>query len=93
MNKNRQNLIALNTWCYVANYFAIFVNPEFRGPNFSWDEFPRMAQDYADTNMWISTGLSDTSKNENEELEFIRETAKTIAINLVKKAGLIPIES
>lgn len=88
MNKNRQNLIALNTWCYVANFFAMFLNPEFRGPNFSWDEFPRMAQEYAYTDMWINTGLSDTSKNEKKELEFIRATAKTIAEQLIKKAGL-----
>lgn len=88
MNKNRQNTIALHIWVYVANYFSRFINPEYRGVNFTWNKFPAMAQSYCETNMWIATGLSDTSKNKKEELEFIRVTSKKIAEDLVENAGL-----
>jgi hypothetical protein len=88
MNKNRQNMIALHIWCYVAKYFSRFVNPENRGPNFTWSKFPILAQNYCETNMWVASGLADTTKNEKEELEFIRATSKKIAEELVENAGL-----
>lgn len=84
----RQNLIALNVWCYISNYFALFVNPVSRGPNFKWEKFPEMAQDYCKT-MWAFSGLSDTSRNKRKELEFISKISKEIAENLIKRAGLI----
>jgi len=86
-NQNRQNFITLNIWCYVANYFARFVDPENRGVNFTWINFPSLAQSYCETNMWVATGLCDTSKNKDEEMEFIRATSKKIAEQLVKNAG------
>lgn len=89
MKKNRQEFIALNIWCYVANHFSRFVNPENRGVNFTWDKFPKLAQSYCETNMWVATGLCDTTKNEKEELEFIRATSKKIAEDLVENAGFL----
>lgn len=73
----------------MSNRFAKFVNPANRGPNFTWAKFPKMAQDYVETNMWIATGLDETSKNKDKELEFIRTIAKGIAENLIELAGLV----
>ena len=59
--------------CYanVAGEFAMFNNPKYRGPNFTWDWFPGHCERNAD--MWMMLNGVRGHK------ETINQTAKTFA--------------
>jgi len=59
--------------CYanVAGQFAMFNNPKYRGPTFTWDRFPDDCERLADTWMMIAHVRGDK--------ETINQTAKTFA--------------
>jgi hypothetical protein len=88
MTKNRLEKISLYLQCYVSKFFALYVNKEYQGKNFSWSNFPDMAKDYCLTNMWVASGLYLTSKNRNEDMKYIEKESVLIAEELIKLAGL-----
>lgn len=69
--------------CYanVASRFAMFNNPKYRGPNFTWEGFVQYCEEYADEWMFISNvrGHKETIRST------ARQFAKEIAETLVKR--------
>lgn len=88
MTKNRLNLISLYLQCYISKFFALYVNKENQGTNFKWANFPEMSHHYCLAHMWIASGLARTSRNKDEDIDYIRKESVLIAKELIKLAGL-----
>ena len=67
--------------CYanVVGQFAMFNNPKFRGPNFTWESFIQRMQDEAD--LWM--GIHNIKGNKQMVNDCAKEFAKEIATTLV----------
>jgi tRNA(Ile)-lysidine synthase TilS/MesJ len=72
--------------CYanVAGEFALFCNPKYRGPNFSWEWFIEHCEKSADLWLMVSSLHKESAKEAVKEMA--RNFAREIAENLVKKA-------
>lgn len=72
--------------CYanVSGLFAMFINPKYRGPNFTWKYFIEHCEENAD--LWLMIANIKGKKDEiNVQAKIY---AKEIAERLVKRAGL-----
>ena len=78
--------ISLTCYATVSHLFANFQNPEFRGPNFKWDNFPEIAKGHCETQVYCAN--IGTKKTQQECLEHARDTGEKIALNLIKWAGI-----
>lgn len=68
--------------CYanVAGLFASFHNPNFRGPNFTWDKFTPMCVRQSDMWLW-QNGIPTDDKT----VALGQQFAKEIAENLIRQ--------
>jgi hypothetical protein len=82
MISDKKRLIISNI-CYanVAGEFALFINPYYRGPAFTWNWFITHCEGNAD--LWLL--LHDI--HNKTMIKLARELAVEIAKNLVGKAG------
>ena len=69
--------------CYanVAGEFAMFTNPKYRGPNFTWEWFIEHCEENAD--LWMSIHNVCGAKKLIDETA--KQMAKEIATTLVKR--------
>ena len=67
--------------CYanVAGQFAMFTNPKYRGPNFTWEWFVEHCEENAD--LWMQ--IHNVRGNKEEINKTAKEFAKEIAERLV----------
>lgn len=79
ISKTTRLTIANICYANVASQFAMFSNPKFRGPNFTWKEFPAMCEEQAD--LWMI--LNNVRGNKEEINSVSRQFAKDIATTLV----------
>ena len=70
--------------CYanVAGEFAMFTNPKYRGPNFTWESFVDGCEKHADLWMFIH----HVTGPKKLVTETAKQYAKEIAARLVKRA-------
>ncbi len=70
--------------CYanVAGEFAMFTNPKYRGPNFTWEWFIKHCKENAD--LWMM--LHHVRGNQSEIKDTARKYAAEIAERLVERA-------
>jgi hypothetical protein len=69
--------------CYanVSGQFAMFCNPQMRGPNFKWDEFATMMEE--DSDIWM---YANNIRGHKETIyRTARQYAREIAERLVKE--------
>jgi hypothetical protein len=66
--------------CYanVAGQFAMFCNPKYRGPNFTWSEFANMMEGQADTWMMIHRVRGHKEDVNKTAALFAREIAERL---------------
>ena len=67
--------------------FAGFQRPDYKGPNFTWTDFPEMVEDLA--RVQIFTSITMTKKTQAEIEDKAAEYAKEIATTLIKRAGYV----
>lgn len=72
--------------CYanVAGDFAMFMNPKYRGPNFTWDWFLKYCENHAQDWMFVNA----VTGNRKEVNELAGQFAKEIAERLIVRAGI-----
>ena len=85
ISSRMQLRIANVCYAYVAGNFAMFTNDKFRGPKFSWKDFPDMMHDQSKNWLFISN-ISTTNPS---YVSYAQTTAKEIATTLVRHAGLM----
>ncbi len=67
---------------YAATMFQEFSdNPGYRGPNFTWDEFPDLVTRMATSSTFLYFPNTETITQEDEDV--VAEAARTTAIELV----------
>lgn len=76
--------------CYanVSSSFAMFCNPDFRGPNFRWSNFASIMVRECD--LWLI--LSNITRNRSEISKLAAEYTKEIADRLVEHSGFLSLE-
>jgi hypothetical protein len=77
-----QNQVALVAYATVSSLFATFHNPKMRGANFTWENFPELAESHVATQSFMSI-VAPTKKIQEEVEEHARKTGRQIAENLV----------
>ena len=87
MSPNKESKIIIPCYAIVAGDFAMFTNPEFRGVNFKWNEFPKMMADKCRTEVFMYiTGIKG-----DKELDVVAKKAawhgEIIARRLVSRMG------
>lgn len=68
--------------------FASMCNPEYRGSNFSWEEFPDMIENYCKVQFPISS-IYGNSKNIDKLSNECGKLGKSLAIHMCKESGFI----
>ena len=82
ISKTKRLEIANVCYANVSSQFAMFNNPKYRGPNFTWQNFSAMMVREAD--LWmIIHHVCTASKNKDEIDDLARQYAKEIADRLV----------
>ena len=76
--------------CYanVSSSFALFCNPEMRGPNFRWGNFTSMML----RECWSWLFLNNITRNRQEMQKLASEYTKEIADRLVHHSGFLAYE-
>lgn len=82
-----RNRITLLCYATVSHNFALLLNDKYRGPNFKWENFPKLAKVQCRGQVYMANIGSD--KNKNDCFEFAEEIGEEIASNLIDWAGLI----
>jgi hypothetical protein len=77
------NIDTLNITAIVAGLFADFINPENRGPNFKWENFPDLAWKLSNIQLYYEYPLSEN------KLKVFEQYTKNLARNYLSRAGLI----
>lgn len=80
-----KNKISLYCYAAVSGLFADFINAENRGPNFTWEKFPKMAADHCFASIFTSS-VPVHKLNEYKDNAF--NLGQCIAKQLVSRAGL-----
>lgn len=76
--------IANCVYANVAGRFAMFNNPKYRGPHFTWDQFILDCKREAD--LWIIIhDIKTTKNNKKQAIEYAQLCAQEIAQNLVHR--------
>lgn len=75
----KQDTLALICWANVAGEFAMFMNPKYQGPNFSWDHWDGS---YVAVNVIAMNDIKDKQKS------FVNATCMEIARQLKEHAGV-----
>jgi hypothetical protein len=66
---------------YATSLFQDMQNPAYRGPNFTWENFPEMAARLASTSAFMKFPHSEKLTTEDENLA--AQTAREVAAKLV----------
>lgn len=75
----------------VSGMFSDFINPKFRGPNFSWTGFPEMVSRFCVNQVYLSCPWAFEMESEKQRKEIDRysqESAMRYAKQFIKNAGL-----
>jgi hypothetical protein len=80
----KQNAISLACYRSVSTMFSFFCNPQNRGPNFAWSEFPSMMHERWPPHI---VKVHFPSRYPNEVEEFFRQTLDHVADSMVRSAG------
>jgi hypothetical protein len=75
--------------CYtsVATLFALFHKSNAKGPNFKWEHFPKMCEDFVED--WVFIANLTTKRNKAMVKEFAASCSKEFATKLCQRAGYI----
>lgn len=90
LSVNLQNRISLHCYATVSHNFALLLNDRYRGPNFKWENFPKLAKMQCRGQVYMSN--IGNNKNRKECLEYAEEIGEEIAIMLIKESGLVKYE-
>jgi len=83
LSKYKELQIANAMYAFVSGLFVDFSNPNNRGKNFSWEDFPDLVADYSYGT--VLANIPMTKKNKTEVIETAKRMAKEIATNLVNR--------
>lgn len=86
MSKSHKDRTKLWAEELAEEYFNSFLDPCNRGPNFTWEKFPTIAQRMAEVQRPLS--LFPLAKNKEELNEIAGKTAFRTAQSLVEKNSL-----
>lgn len=81
ISKTKRLEIANICYAEVSSRFAIFNNPKYRGPNFSWDNFAEMCEE----NAWQFMFTHNVRGHKESILIAAKQFSKEIAERLVKR--------
>lgn len=90
MSSELQRLRIANI-CYanVSSSFAMFCNPEMRGPNFRWSKFTSMMLRECD--LWLI--LNNIKRNKPEMDQLAYQYTEEIANRMVEHSGFLKAEN
>lgn len=91
ISNKRMNDINFVCLSVVSNMFSDFINPKFRGPEFSWAGFPEMVSRFCVSQVYLSCSWAFDIKSEKQRAEidkYSQESAMRYAKQFVKNAGL-----
>ena len=90
MNLSNKDLDFISLHCHViaCNMFSTMCNEKYRGPKFTWANFPCMVSEICETQIWIN-GLSIAKKKKDLAVEHSKKTGKEIAEKMIKNAGFL----
>ncbi len=87
LSVNLQNRISLHCYATVSHLFATFLNDKYRGPNFKWENFPKIAKSQCKGQVYMANIGNNKNRNEcfeyAEELRISIESIKITHKNLV----------
>lgn len=78
--------IALFCYAYVSNQFAAMSNPDYKGKNFRWEEFPDRISKCVENDIVVQRGIVGKGYEKEEILKLIKlaaEYSRDIATNLI----------
>lgn len=78
--------IALFCYAYVSNQFAAMSNPDYRGKNFRWEEFPDRVSKHVENDIVVQRGIVGKGYEKEEILRLTKlaaEYSRDIATNLI----------
>jgi hypothetical protein len=78
ITKLKQYEIANVCYANVANEFAMFTNPRYRGENFTWDKFAEMCESQAEGWMFIHRVCGDKEAVNALAKQYAREIAERL---------------
>lgn len=90
LSVNLKNRISLLCYATVSHLFATFLNDKYRGPNFKWENFPKIAKSQCRGQVYMAN--IGNNKNRKECFEYAEEMGEEIAITLIKESGLVSYE-
>ena len=82
MSPKTQNAIALFCYSWVCHHFAMFCNPLYRGPKFTWDRFTDMMADQCKNMLFVHVVYPKRQQDECEK--HAAKTGHEIAAKMVK---------
>ena len=80
--KSLEKDIIISCYATISELFAMMHNPKYRGPNFTWENFPEMTKSLCEAKIHISVVYKSKYKNEVEK--FAGKCALDIANVLVR---------
>lgn len=75
----KEQEISLTCYAIVSTNFALFLNPKFRGPNFTWEEFPLMMAEMCHNSIFMYS-----PKVGEKHMKLAYDNGKTIAEKLIR---------
>ena len=81
ISDNMKNRISLVCYATVSHLFSMYLNEKYRGPNFTWVDFPEKMEEQCE--MQVILNIRPT-RNKEEILCHARDTGREIAGNMVK---------
>jgi hypothetical protein len=78
MSPNKKKDVALACYAMVSSTFAMMHNPKFRGPKFTWENFPEMMAERCKVEIFIYV-----NRCTDEMKEYARQCGMEIATRLV----------
>ncbi len=82
LSQRKQMQISEIILANVAADFAFMMNPKYRGPKFTWDDWLERIDKRCE--IWL--GINMTNKMRPEYVQFARKRGKEFASNLVRYA-------
>ena len=89
LSKAKQNEVANICYANVTGLFAMFCNPENRGPSFKWCGFTSMC--IRESDLWVM--LNDVKGDRKYVNALAKQYAKEIAELMVDRSGFLKGES
>lgn len=80
--KGLQKDLTIICYAIVSSLFATSCNPKSIGPNFTWEKFPKYAQDYCQKHLCLNIDIPKI--HEDNAYEFVKDTSLEIAQYLIR---------